>query len=358
MTDKKNMDDFDDLLDGVVLDSSTKSQSNDTELLKKIEELELKNSTLMSQLDIAIQASTGDAGKPLLVSIDDVIENPDHPNSRQEINQEFEDWLTNNIKEQKASDPESDGIQDPISVHWSKEHEKWIINKGHTRHKCGRRAGLLQVPVIIQDKSTDWNQIIENIIRDGLSTKDLVNFISSKVNSGISQKEVAQSLSRDKGWVSKHMALVNPPTFVQSVWDNKYATEFAVLYTLVTIYKANPQLVEEEVNKVIAKKQSVSKLDLLDIKKIIDGNKGSDLEPEDENDNEEDNEQGGEAEESNKKSKPKFRLAVELDGEAAYLLLQAPSHDGNLVLELQNESVIEAPIDQVIIKGMVDVTLL
>jgi len=354
---KQRIDDFDDILDGISLGQKDDTPSND-ELKKykdEIDFLKKENTSLFNKLNTAFEANnvTGEAGKPLFVQIDDLIEDPINPNTRQEHNSNFEEWLTSNIKEQSESG--QNGVQDPISVRWSEEHKKWIINKGHTRHRCAKKAGLKEVPIIIQDKSTDWNQVIENIIREGLPTKDMVAFIVRKKNEGISQTEIGKKLSRDKGWVSKHIALANLPTYIQSVWDNKYATDFIVLYTFLTVYKLDPEFVEEQANKIIAKKQSISKLDLLDIKKALVANKNND-EPENIDDEYNYTEDENSTGETTKKIKPILKISVEFDGQLAFLLIQEPSQSDHLVLELENGSKIEAKIDDVKIKGVLNVS--
>jgi ParB family chromosome partitioning protein len=333
------VDDFDDLLDGV--SSGGKVEKELVAAKAKIVELEKAFS--------AVDSKSGEpSGKPLMVDINLVIEDPDKPNVRQDENASFEEWLTENIKEQKAEG--GPGIQDPVSVRWSKEHQKWIINKGHTRIKCGKKAGLREVPILIQDESTDWNQVIENILRDGLTTKDTVAFIDKKKKEGISQKDIAKKLSRDAGWVSKHAALINPPTFVQTIWDNGYASDFSVLYGLTTAYKENPSVVEEEANKIISERQTITEDDVNAIKKAIktphtDEELGL-------NDNEDEEGSGGE-DDSDAKKKSRTKLEIEFDGQTGYVVVKEPEDNDNLVVELESGGKMEVPISDITIVGIV-----
>ena len=334
-------DDFDDLISTISLDEN--DSTNDV-LENELAEAKKTIQKLTNKLDTAFSAVQGEAGKPLLIEINQIIENPDHPNTRKESDKAFEKMLTNNIKEQAAQGKQ--GVQDPISVHWSEKYNKWIINKGHTRHKCAKAAGLKSIPAIIQDDSTDWNQVIENILHKTLSTRDRVDFIQKKKAEGISQKDIAKSLSRDAGWVSKHMALVEPPIFIKALWDKDYATDFTILYGLVTLYKKSPETVENEVNKILSTKTAITKDDVNSIEKIL-SKKTADKELEDGNSTEPDD--------KTKKTKIKIitRLQVEYENSKAFLVLEEPSEPGRLVVELQSGQVCEAPIKDITILGVV-----
>ncbi|WP_020211049.1 ParB/RepB/Spo0J family partition protein [Gilvimarinus chinensis] len=355
------MDDFDALLEGV----SKEDQSEElSQAKKRIETLESEKQELSTKLEAAFseQGGQADSGKPLLLPIDDVIEDPDQPNVRQQRDKEFEAWLTENIRQQ-AKDGGT-GVQDPISVRWSEQHEKWIINKGHTRHRCGKKADLKLIPAIVQDQHTDWNGVIENLIREGLTTKDMVAFIVRKKEEGFKQKDIAQRLSRDTGWVSKHMALANPPTFIQTLWDNGYATEFSILYGLLTAYKKDPEATEKAINEVIADKGKITYHDAQDLAKKIEKTKKNLL-----NENTAGQGEGSEGEQEEieggqgssnpenpptetKAKKPLVRLQVSFDKQDGFVLMREPEQSGHLVIELDSGGVIEVPIKEVEIIGM------
>jgi len=373
---RQKMDDFDELLGGISLDekpNTSLDSSNDTTLVKtqlaeameKITGLESSNSELselnaelsrkneeyLKQLDQAFDAVQGEAGKPLMVSGDDIIEDPDKPNTRRQPDEEFEAWLTQNIKEQLKDGGQ--GIQDPISCRWDNDLKKWIINKGHTRFICGKMAGLKEFPIIIQDGSTDWNQVIENILRHDLPCKDMVFFIQKKLAQNITQKEIGQRLSRDKGWVSKHVALGKPPTFIQGIWDNGYATEFTILYGLVVAYKKNSEFVEQEVNSILAKRQNITKDDVNEITKSLKkGTEEAPEEPELEDDIEGEEHASGD-EDKKLKIKTIIKLQLEFEGQTVDLVMQEPSTEGNLVCKLSGGQVMEAEIKDVKILGIV-----
>ena len=343
-----SMDDFDDLIDGITdipREQDNKANEALAEAQAEILKLEQEKYNLNKKLEIAFSSNSTSDGRPMLVSIEDVIENPDKPNTRTKANPEFEEWLTNNIKEQKESG--GDGIQDPISVQWSEQYQKWIINKGHTRHKCGKRAGLTEIPVIIQDNSTDWNQVIENLLRDGLATVDVVKFIADKKAQGIKQKEIAKRLSQSAGWVSKHAALIDPPAYVKSVWDNGYAEDYTVLYALTTAHKQSPVAVEKAVNAIVIDK---GKLSEDDIKRISEKLKDSEPKtPEKELNNELRNSKT-EQPEQDKPAKKIVRVECKYDNETVFLVIRPASTQGNIVVErLTGEEIEVKPSDVTII---------
>jgi len=306
------------------------------ELEKKNRELEQKVKKLKEIKPVVVKSEFNSTGEPLLLYVNEVIENPDKPNVRTEIDKEFETWLVDNIKEQFENG--GTGVQDPISVFWSDTHSKYIINKGHTRHKCATLAGLEKIPAIIQVNSNDWNQVIENFLRNDLTTKDMVKFIKSKKKEGISNVDIAKKLSTNKAWVSKHVSLSKAPPFINGLWDNKNAVEYSVLYDLMKVHEKNSEFVEQEVNKLLVKKKEITVADVKYIKLLLaksqnNLSKGSENEDEDE--------------QAIKEPKLEQKLCIEFEGKEYHYLNQNPSNDENIVLDNKKGVVIEAPIDKV-----------
>lgn len=346
------MDDFDDLLAGV---TEEKTDSLVAELNKKIEEqqeliesqqAEINNNKQVLEHAFEASGSNVEAGKPIQVDINLVIENPDKPNVRSEVDEEFENWLTDNIKEQFKRD--GIGIQDPISVFWSEKHEKWIINKGHTRRKCGERAGLNQVPIIIQDSQNDWNQVIENIIRKGLSTFDMCEFLRAKKDEGLTNKEIGERLSRDKGWVSKHLALIDPPNSISLVWRSGQATDYSTLYEMVTTRKVDPESFDKQIMKLASSQELITRSDISAMKKSL--TKAV-------KDQEENTVNNSDEEHSNEEPKAKTKLVLEVKDEAQTytVLFEKASRDGCLMLEDENGEKVEKEISSLAISKMKEV---
>lgn len=349
---------LDDFLDGVggSEQSEVASESNQEDK-KRIAELEnkLEEAIREANKNGGSEVGNGEAGKPLLVNIGDVIENPDEPNTRTINNEDYIKELTANIKTQFENGGQ--GVQDPISVKWSEKYEKWIINKGHTRRLCAEKAGLERIPIIIQDDSTDWNQVIENILRENLPTKDLVNFVAKKKAEGCSNKKIGEMLSKNSTWVSKHVALSDVPAYVQSVWDSGYATDYNVLYEIFTCYKKDEEFTTDFLNSVISKKKEIVRADVLELHEKL---KSSD----DNEDNQEEDDQSTEAEETKDSQKDEdggFKTVTKLlvetsEGKQGHLLIEKASIETNLRIELIDSSEkVEEPASTTKIIGIVEI---
>ena len=83
---------------------------------------------------------------------------------------------------------------------------------GQRRAKAAEKAGLIEIPAnirILSDQEAYEVQFSENIQREDLSDMEkarMLNFLTTKF--GYTQEALAQKLGKSKGWVSRHIAML------------------------------------------------------------------------------------------------------------------------------------------------------
>jgi ParB family chromosome partitioning protein len=163
------------------------------------------------------------AGKPLSLAIDRIHEDPGQP--RKAFDPEALAELVASIKET--------GVRTPVSV---KPHPTiagdFVLNFGARRLRASREAGRTSIPAFIDELHTDYDQVVENLQRDGLSPMEMALFISSKIKSGAVIGDIARKLGLSPSAISKYMALVDAPSEIEAVYTTGRSTSPATLYEL------------------------------------------------------------------------------------------------------------------------------
>ena len=140
------------------------------------------------------------AGKPLLVAVLRLIEDPNNPRS------EFPEAEI----EELAEDIRQRGILQPLVVHSAQGDGRHCIHFGAKRLRAAIRAGLHEVPVVVRDVHADrYAQVAENQKRHGLSPLDMARFIRAQVDAGDSNATVARQLGMNLTTVAHHLALLD-----------------------------------------------------------------------------------------------------------------------------------------------------
>jgi ParB family chromosome partitioning protein len=103
------------------------------------------------------------------------------------------------------------GVLQPILVR-PKPNGLYEIVYGQRRAKAAEKAGLIEIPAnirILSDQEAYEVQFSENIQREDLSDMEkarMLNFLTTKF--GYTQEALAQKLGKSKGWVSRHIAML------------------------------------------------------------------------------------------------------------------------------------------------------
>lgn len=109
------------------------------------------------------------------------------------------------------------GVIQPLVVRNAGDHYQIIA--GERRWRAAQRAGLKDVPVVIQDVSEDWAlemALIENIQREDLNPIEEAEAYRYLINSfDLSQEEVAKRVGKDRSTVTNALRLLRLPRTVQ-----------------------------------------------------------------------------------------------------------------------------------------------
>ena len=109
------------------------------------------------------------------------------------------------------------GVIQPLVVRHAGDHYQIIA--GERRWRAAQRAGLKDVPVVIQDVSEDWAlemALIENIQREDLNPIEEAEAYRHLMSSfDLSQDEVAKRVGKDRSTVANALRLLRLPRAVQ-----------------------------------------------------------------------------------------------------------------------------------------------
>lgn len=172
-------------------------------------------------------------GRPLLVAIDSIDEDPDQPR-RHFSEQELEE-LSQSIGEH--------GVLQPITLCRSNEDGRYVIVMGARRYRAAQRAGLHELPAFVQDVSSPdrYAQMIENIQRDDLRAPEIATFIAGRLKAGDTQADISRKLGKPRDWVSRYASVQSMPEFLRARLEG---SSIRALYELYQAWRTHPDEIE------------------------------------------------------------------------------------------------------------------
>lgn len=184
--------------------------------------------------DVAAGSTTD--GRPLMVALDLIDEDPDQP--RREFSEEDLQSLAASIR--------VEGILQPIVVRRSQQPGRFVIVMGARRYRAAKLAELAEAPVIFQDAdvANPYAQMIENIQRDDLKASEIARFITARLEAGEKQTEIARRLGKPRDWVSRYGAVPKMPPFLQEMLAT---SSIRAIYELYQAWRQDPAVVEQAV---------------------------------------------------------------------------------------------------------------
>ena len=183
-------------------------------------------------VDVAANPSAA-TGRPLLVAIDCIDEDPDQPR-RNFSEQELEE-LSQSIGEQ--------GVLQPIVLRRSNEDGRYVIAMGARRYRAAQRAGLREMPAFIQDVDLPdrYAQMIENIQRDDLRAPEIARFVADRLDAGDTQADISRKLGKPRDWVSRYASVQSMPEFLRGRLEG---SSIRALYELYQAWRTHPGEIE------------------------------------------------------------------------------------------------------------------
>ena len=179
---------------------------------------------------------------------------------RKEFNQETLRELTETIKLR--------GVKSPISIRPNPDKPgTYIINHGARRYRASINAGLTKIPAFIDTDYSEADQVIENLQRDDLTSREIADFIGRQLAGGKSKSEIARLIGKTNPYITMHAALLDLPDPLGEVYRTGRCTDVTALYDLTRLYKAN----KEEVITWLAlsTQEEISRLDVYQFSQFL-----------------------------------------------------------------------------------------
>lgn len=181
------------------------------------------------------EQSAASRGKPLSLSLDKVIEDPDQP--RKQFDPETLQALANSIT--------IHGIKSPISVRSADTQGNYRINFGARRRRAAINAGLTEIPAFIDDDHDQYAQVVENIQRDEFKPMEIARFIAKKIANGEKPADIGKRLGQAKQWISMYQSLNALPEYMQTRADAGHISDYTTLYEIGQAHKKHPGKIME-----------------------------------------------------------------------------------------------------------------
>lgn len=174
-------------------------------------------------------------GRPLELNVGDVAEDPHQP--RKEFDQAALQELADGIAER--------GVKTPISVHPDPARPgKYVINHGARRLRASLLCGKLTIPAFIDEVYDGYDQVIENIQREGLTPMELAIFIRKQILAGDKKGDIAKKLGKGVQTITEHLALLDAPACIEQAYASG-VTSPKTLYDLRRLHEQSPAEVDE-----------------------------------------------------------------------------------------------------------------
>ena len=191
-------------------------------------------SSLLNENPQNVAKQTG----PLLLHIDQVVEDPDQPRSSN--NPGFSRDSLNEL----AETVKLRGIKTPISVREIPGADNFMITHGARRYRAARIAGLTTIPAFIDNDYLITDQVIENIQRNDLTPREIANFIGRELAKGKKKGEIAKDIGKSPAFVKQHATLLDLPEPIAIIFNSDRVRDVTIINDLVTLFKKYPSQVE------------------------------------------------------------------------------------------------------------------
>lgn len=150
-----------------------------------------------------LKESVSETERVLELDLDQIDPNPHQPRGRFEGKQ----------LEELAASIESNGVLQPVVVRRNGDRYQLIV--GERRFRASRIAGKATIPAIVRnvgDHDSLKLALLENLQREDLNpVEEARGYLSLKEDLGVSVKEIAEILGRDRSTVSNMIRLLNLP---------------------------------------------------------------------------------------------------------------------------------------------------
>lgn len=180
-------------------------------------------------------AANNGASGPMEIPLDQIDEDPDQPRSADNpgFTQESIAEIGATIKLR--------GVKSPISV---REHQlrpgRFLINHGARRYRGSMWAGKATIPAFVDNDYNHTDQVIENLQRDGLTPREIADYIGRELAGGKKKGQIAVELGKSSSWVTQYSALLDLPDPIAEAFNSGRVNDVTVINELLKAHKKAP----------------------------------------------------------------------------------------------------------------------
>jgi len=211
-----------------------------------------------SDLDNAPSQNQDDSPFRLL-PWDKIEEDPDQP--RTHMDETALQELADSMK-QKGQDGQPRGILQPISVRENPDKPgHYLINHGHRRHRAQGLAGLkaLPVPAVLNNLSTQADQLLENIQREDLDAMDIGQSIDALVSKGWKVTDIARQLGKNKSWLARYRLLYQSDDTLKTLYTSGLCRDVNALVELARAQDKHPADISRFIQEALSGEATLSR---------------------------------------------------------------------------------------------------
>ena len=210
------------------------------------------------------------ASKPHELPIDLIDEDPDQP--RKEGNPGFAPESIAEIG-QTIKDR---GVKSPISVRENPlAPGRYIINHGARRYRGSKWAGKATIPAFIDNDYSQSDQVIENLHRNELTSREIADYIGRELAKGKTQREIAAEIGKSRPYVSLHATLLDLPEPVAEAFNRGRVRDVIIINEMVAAWRESPNALCAWLSN---ERQEITRASIRMLRAFINGNSaGADL---------------------------------------------------------------------------------
>jgi ParB family chromosome partitioning protein len=198
----------------------------------------------LSGLDEPDEPGAAASGRPLLLKVADIDEDPDQPRTEFDLT-EMRSSIRAKLSAGKAP------IKQPISVKPNAARlGRWLLNDGARRYRSCKAEGVEEIPAWVDEEHDDYDQVIVNNQHDKLKPMELALFIKKKLGDGDTKTTIADRLGYDNAVITHHLALIDAPDCVVNAYRSGKTRSARTLYELRHAYERWPEQFDAWVDSV------------------------------------------------------------------------------------------------------------
>ncbi len=179
-------------------------------------------------------STTINNGEALEIDINLIDEDPDQP--RTESNIGFSEESLTDL----AKTITEHGVIQPIAVRNNPDVPgRYIIIFGARRYRASKIANKNTIPAFIKNNLKRTVQIIENLQRENLSTRETLESIRELLDEGLTKSQISREIGKSPSFITHYVALLDLPEIIKTAFDSNRVTDVKLIGELVKAFNTN-----------------------------------------------------------------------------------------------------------------------